>query len=150
MARVVGLGHIGLYVRDLDRMVEFYRDFLGMQVTKRNPVRGMTFLSSDPAASDHEIALIQGRPDDENPRLIDQISMRVETLTDLRDFYRRIQEKGYKLDRVVNHGSAIGCYFFDPEGNRCEVYWRTGKEVHPPYFKPIDLTRSDEEIMAAL
>ena len=149
MARVVGLGHIGLYGRDLDTRVEFYRDFLGMQVTKRNPVRGMTFLSSDPAASDHEIALIQGRPDDENPRLIDQISMRVETLTDLRDFYRRIQEKGYKLDRVVNHGSAIGCYFFDPEGNRTEVFWRSPYDCWVPTGEPVNLdTTSDEAIMA--
>ena len=30
---VVGLGHIGLYVRDLEQMVGFYRDFLGMKVT---------------------------------------------------------------------------------------------------------------------
>ena len=26
MARVTGLGHVGIYVRDLDRMVAFYRD----------------------------------------------------------------------------------------------------------------------------
>ena len=30
MARVVGLGHVGIYVRDLERMVAFYRDVLGM------------------------------------------------------------------------------------------------------------------------
>ena len=33
MARVLGLGHVGLYVRDLDRMVAFYRDVMGMRVT---------------------------------------------------------------------------------------------------------------------
>src|SRR5437773_9205871 len=102
MARVVGLGHIGLYVRDLDRMVGFYRDFLGMQVTKRNPKGGTVFLSSDPWASDHEIALIQGRPENDNPHLINQISMRVETLADLREFHNRILAEGYQLQRVVN------------------------------------------------
>ncbi|MBV8719983.1 MAG: VOC family protein, partial [Chloroflexi bacterium] len=45
MARVVGLGHIGLYVRDLERMTAFYRDFLGMKVTKQSPGRAV-FLSS--------------------------------------------------------------------------------------------------------
>src|SRR6476661_1375490 len=88
MARVAGLGHIGIYVRDLDRMVEFYRDFMGMQVTKRNAAGNMAFLSSDPQASDHEIALMRGRPEGENPKLIDQISLRVETLDGLRDFHR--------------------------------------------------------------
>ena len=29
MARVLGLGHVGIYVRDLARMVAFYRDVLG-------------------------------------------------------------------------------------------------------------------------
>jgi catechol 2,3-dioxygenase-like lactoylglutathione lyase family enzyme len=36
MARVVQLGHVGIYVRDLEKMVAFYRDFLGMQITKQN------------------------------------------------------------------------------------------------------------------
>ena len=30
MARVTGLGHVGIYVRDLERMVAFYRDVMGM------------------------------------------------------------------------------------------------------------------------
>lgn len=29
MATVKGLGHVAIYVRDLERMVEFYRDLLG-------------------------------------------------------------------------------------------------------------------------
>src|SRR5918911_1587200 len=100
MARVVQLGHIGIYVRDLERMVAFYRDFLGMQVTKQTPERGMVFLSSDPVASDHEIALVRGRPENDNPHLINQISLRVASLDDLRDFHRRILAEGYPIQRV--------------------------------------------------
>jgi catechol-2,3-dioxygenase len=148
MARVVGLGHVGIYVRDLERMVAFYRDFLGMQVTKQRP-GFMAFLSSDPAASDHEIAIMTGRPSEEDPHLINQISMRVETLDDLRSFYRRVQDAGYKLDYVVNHGSAVGCYFFDPEGNRTEVFWRSPYDCWVPTSEPVNLDeQSDEEIMA--
>ena len=150
MPRVTGLGHIGIHVRDLERMVAFYRDLLGMQVTKQNPTRGMVFLSSDPAASDHEIALMRGRPEDENPKLIDQISLRVETLDDLRDFHRRVQAEGFKIDRVVNHGSGLGCYFFDPEGNRTEVFWRTGRDCWQPTGEPLDLSQSDEVIEAEI
>ena len=36
MARVLGLGHVGIYVRDLSRMVAFYRDVLGLTITKQN------------------------------------------------------------------------------------------------------------------
>ncbi len=49
MAEVIGLGHVGIYVRDLERMVVFYRDTLGMRVTKQNWRAGIVFLSADPA-----------------------------------------------------------------------------------------------------
>src|SRR5919205_3099334 len=150
MSRVVGLGHLGLYVRDIDRMVEFYRDFMGMRVTKRSPDGRAVFLSGDPEAVDHEIALMQGRPAEENPKLIQQISLRVPSLDDLRDFYRRIEAAGYKLDRVVTHLSAIGCYFFDPEGNRTEVFWLTGRPSWVMVGIPIDIFRPDEEILAEI
>lgn len=147
MPRVTGLGHVGIYVRDLDRMVGFYRDFLGMTVTKQNLDWGAIFLSADPAAVDHEIALISGRPGPEDPHLIHQISMSVDSLDDLRTFYRRLRAEGYQIDSVVNHVSALGCYFFDPEGNRTEVFWLTGKDSWAVIAEPIDLEASDEELM---
>jgi len=80
MARVTGLGHVGIYVSDLPRMVAFYRDVMGMQVTKQNWRAGAVFLSADPEAVDHEIALMRGRPDPADPHLINQISLRVASL----------------------------------------------------------------------
>ncbi|PYN94869.1 MAG: hypothetical protein DMD91_26710 [Candidatus Rokuibacteriota bacterium] len=62
MPRVTGLGHVGIYVRDLERMVAFYRDVMGMRVTKQNWRAGMVFLSADSDAVDHEIALMRGGP----------------------------------------------------------------------------------------
>jgi catechol-2,3-dioxygenase len=150
MARVRGLGHVGIYVRDLDRMVGFYRDVLGMQVTKQNWRHGIVFLSADPQAVDHEIALVRGRPEGEGPRLIHQISLRVETLEDLRAFRRRLLAEGYRIDQIVNHGSALGCYFFDPEGNRTEVFWLTGRACWVPHSDPIDIEQPDEAIMATV
>jgi catechol-2,3-dioxygenase len=148
MARVTGLGHVGLYVRDLERMVAFYRDVMGMQVTKQNWRAGAVFLSADPGAVDHEIALIRGRPSPDDPHLINQISLRVDSLDDLRAFHRRLVAEGYAIDRVVNHASAIGCYFFDPEGNRTEVFWVTGRPCWVPTANPIDIEQPDEAVMA--
>lgn len=148
MTRVVGLGHVGIYVRDLERMVSFYRDILGMQVTKQNWEQGMVFLSSDPERSDHEIALVRGRPDGDDPHLINQISMRVETLDDLRAFHRCLMTEGYQIHRVVSHASAIGCYFADPEGNTTEVFWLTGRPSWVPVGEPIDVHQPDDVVMA--
>jgi catechol-2,3-dioxygenase len=49
---------------------------------------------------------------------------------------------------VVTHLSAIGCYFFDPEGNRTEVFWLTGRQSWVMVGIPIDIFRPDAEIMA--
>ena len=148
MAHVIGLGHVGIYVRDLERMVAFYRDVMGMRITKQNWRAGAVFLSADPEAVDHEIALMRGRPDEADPHLINQISLRVATLDDLRAFHRRLVAEGYRIDRVVNHASAIGCYFFDPEGNRTEVFWVTGRPCWVPTSNPIDIEQPDEMVLA--
>ena len=148
MARVLGLGHVGIYVRDLERMVAFYRDVMGMQITKQNWRAGAIFLSADPEAVDHEIALMRGRPEDDNPHLINQISMRVASLDDLRTFHRRLVAEGYRIARISNHGSAIGCYFYDPEDNVTEVFWVTGRPCWVPTVSPIDIHQPDAAVLA--
>ena len=145
-AKVTGLGHIGFYVRDLDLMMEFYEHFMGMTLTKVGPLGA--FYTADPEACDHEIALINGRPSLEDPQWIQQISMRVESLDDLRDFKRRILERGYQIDRIVSHASAIGCYFRDPENNPTEIFWLTGHNSWAQVGIPIDIEQSDEDVMA--
>ena len=145
-AKVNGLGHVGFYVKDLDLMKDFYANVMGMTLTTVGPLGA--FFSADPEAVDHEIALINGRTSLEDPNWIQQISMRVDSVDDLRDFKRRIHEHGYKLDRIVTHASAIGCYFRDPENNPTEVFWLTGLTSWAHIGIPIDIDQPDEEVMA--
>ena len=145
-AKVRGLGHVGFFVQDLDLMKDFYANFMGMTLTKVGALGA--FFSADPEACDHEIALINGRTSIEDPHWIQQISMRVDSLDDLRDFKRRIAEHGYKLDHIVTHASAIGCYFRDPENNPTEVFWLTGFQSWALVGIPIDIDQSDEQVMA--
>ena len=84
MSKILNLGHVGIYVRDLDKMVAFYRDVMGMTITKQNWDIGMVFFSADPEAVDHEIALMRGRHSPEDPHLINQISLRVGSLNEVR------------------------------------------------------------------
>lgn len=145
-ARVMSLGHVGIYVRDLATMTAFYRDFIGMTITKRNAAS--TFFSSDPSRSDHEVVLVRGTPPADGPKLINQISMRVATLDDLRDFHRRAKAAGHPIERLVTHVSAIGCYFTDPEGNSTEVFWLTGVPSWVNIAIPIDIDRPDAAVLA--
>lgn len=144
-ARVTGLGHVGIYVQDLETMTSFYRDFLGMTVTKASK-RGV-FLSADPDSVDHEIALFLGRPSPEDPHLIQQISMRVNSFADLQDFHQRIEAAAYPIDRIVSHCHSIGCYFRDPEGNPTEVFWETGLTSWAQIGIPIDIERPEDEVL---
>lgn len=148
MAAVSGLGHVGIYVRDLEKMAAFYRDVLGMRITKQNWRAGIVFFSADPAHADHEIALFRGRPDDVDSRVINQVSLRVATLEDLRAMHKKLLAEGLRIDALVNHVSALGCYYFDPEGNRSEVFWVTGRPCWVPIAHLIDIHQSDEAVMA--
>jgi len=147
MGTITNLGHVGIYVRDIDKMERFYRDFMGLTVTKRNANSTAVFFSANPDAVDHEIALVAGRPEDENPKLIQQISLRVDNLDDVRQFYRRAKAEGYTIQRVVSHASAVGCYFYDPEGNCLEAFWLTGRDSWAVTAEPVDLEQPDEIIL---
>ena len=148
MARVQGLGHVGLYVKDVEKELWFFRDLLGLQVTDRSEQSGAVFLSARPAEEHHELLLA---PDAEKASgVLQQVSFYCGSLAELKEFYRRFQENGIRFHRIVTHGNAIGCYVHDPEDNIVEVYWHTGLDWPQPFGKPIDLSRPDEEILAAL
>jgi catechol 2,3-dioxygenase len=50
--------------------------------------------------------------------------------------------------RGVTHGNAWSVYFEDPEGNGVELFLDTPWHVQQPQFVPLDLSMSDEEIVA--
>ena len=145
MPKVTGLGHVGLYVRDPEAMIAFYSDFLGMKVTDRAEDGRIVFLSARPEEEHHELALARSEELHTDPQ---QVSFTLDSLADLRVFYKQIKERGYPIDRTVSHGNAFSCYFRDPEGNRVEVYWHTGKDWPQPYGQPLDLALSEEELLA--
>ena len=143
---VMGLGHFGYFVKDIEVMKDFWGNFMGMTLTKSS--EGAAFYSADPASVDHEIAIMQGRVEAADSHLIQQISLRVKSLDDVRDFKRRALAKGYKIDRLVTHASAIGLYFRDPEGNCVETFWLTGLPSWAMIGVPINIDRADDDVMA--
>jgi len=143
---VMGLGHVGYFVKDLEVMKDFWGNFMGMTMTKSS--EGAAFYSAYPDQVDHEIAIMKGRAESNEPEVIQQISLRVESLDNIRDFKRRATEKGYQIDQLVTHASAIGLYFRDPEGNRVETFWLTGLPSWAMISVPINIDRPDDEVMA--
>jgi catechol 2,3-dioxygenase-like lactoylglutathione lyase family enzyme len=146
MSKVSSLGHVGISVTDFDKMLDFYTRVLGLTVTDGGgPGARGVFLSADPQREHHEFVLGVRPGHRSNAQ---QISFTVGSLDDLRELYHAIRDHGdCSIDRVVSHGIAIGCYFRDPEGNRIEVYWPTGMDYVQPVGEPVDLDRSNQEII---
>src|SRR5919206_182361 len=59
MPRVLGLSHVGIFVRDLQQSRDFYTRVLGLTVTDEND--RFVFLSAQPDREHHELALLAGR-----------------------------------------------------------------------------------------
>jgi catechol-2,3-dioxygenase len=144
---IVELGHTGFWVNDLPAMEAFYTELLGLQVTDRDDELGIVFLSARPDAEHHELVLAIGRTAEAGAKLTHQVSWRIDSLATLVDFHHRFVAAGVEIQQEVTHGNAYGIYFFDPEGNRNEVYVRLDRNVRQPFRKTIDLEQPLEAIL---
>ena len=143
------LAHMGIYVQDRDRMERFYTEVLGLMVTDQGEGRAgmhLTFMSGN-SGNHHQLVLVSGRPDTKGFNPIQQISFMVDSLADLRVVHGRALDNGATEMRVTSHGNAWSCYFKDPEGNTVEAYLDTPFHVPQPHGEPLDLTKSDGEIL---
>ena len=150
MPTIKGLSHVVLHVNDLEKMVSFYRDVLGLVKYREYPGR-MVFLTPDPKIEDHQLALTKGR--EGNAKIIAHIAWRVETPADVKEYYERFKALGVKIDHCVSHayeemGNTVSCYFLDPEGNRIEVYALIPERDDARINRPLDLDKSIDEIVA--
>ena len=146
--RVQRLGHVGLYVRDLRMMRDWYRDTLWLTVTDGDEEHGIVFLSARPSEEHHELALQIGRSTDDSVPMVQQVSWLVDSVEEVQAFHYRFKERGVQVQQEVTHGNALGIYFFDPEGNRGEVYCQIRADVRQPFRKTIDLEQSPEQVLA--
>lgn len=145
--------HAVVRVRDLDTMVAFYRDVLGLTVSDRGPLGPgrpeIVFLSGN-SSDHHQIAFVPVRgPEDASS--LEHMAFRVDTLAEVKLYLERIKAADHAPKfRPVTHGNAISVYSFDPEGNGVEVFVDTPWHVRQPQGEPWDPSQSDEEILAGV
>ena len=145
----LSFSHLGIFVHDLAKMEDFYTRVLGFPVSDRGVLNGanLVFLSRDPI-DHHQIVLCEGRPADLNFNIVNQISLRANSLADLKALYENLEAEIVDDLVSVTHGIALSVYFRDPEGNRIEVFVDTPWYIDQPHREQIDLKRPDEEILA--
>ena len=145
---IARLGHVGIHCQDIETQKAFFRDVLGLTVTDEDPEAGFVFLSAQPEIEHHELVLLRGRDVPREGLMLQQISFRCNTLTDVLQFHSRFKAHRVPYDMEATHGNAISIYFYDPEGNRCEVYWDTGLRARQPFLDALDLDQPPEKILA--
>ena len=145
---ITGLGHTGFWVDDLATMRDFYHRVLGLTITDEDEERGIVFFSARPAEEHHEFVLQRGRTAPPGAKLTHQVSWRVDSLETILAFHQRFREEGVEVQQEVTHGNAIGIYFFDPEGNRNEVYLRIEQDVRQPFRKTLNLDQDAAGVLA--
>jgi catechol-2,3-dioxygenase len=137
------LGHVGIYANDLESLRDFYTRVVGLQVADENS--NAVFMSSNPEREHHEFVIFRSSGPEQRT-CVQQISFSCEKLEDIVDYYHRFKDNDVRFRSVTSHGNAVGLYFYDPEGNVCEVYWTTPWKARQPYGVAIDLTKDLDEV----
>ena len=124
MARIERVGHVVLNVSDTQASAQWYVDVLGMELMNYTPGLEMAFLSF--GVSDHDIALVKAPEGAElgSPGLSHTALALEGGEEELREIYRKIKASGAKIDFLADHGLSRSFYFFDPDGNRLEIFYQ--------------------------
>ena len=144
------VAHAVLYVHDVDDMIDFYSETLGFEVTDRGPLGRdeIVFLSQN-ANDHHQVAFITGRPEPDPSNSVHHVAFRsAGTLDDLKSL-KKVLEANARVTQIMplTHGNAWSVYFRDPEFNGVEVFLDTPWHVRQPQGEPLDLDKSNDEII---
>src|SRR5438067_1959636 len=122
MAKIKKVGHVVLGVREPQRSIKFYTEALGMELVNVLDEMQMAFFSF--GERDHDIAVIKV-PDDQpvGSSGLAHTALEIEGGQEqLRELYERLKSYGAKVEFTADHVLTKSVYFFDPDGNRLEIF----------------------------
>jgi catechol-2,3-dioxygenase len=149
--KIKELGHLVLYVRDVERSAAFYGDVLGW--TRITPAgQGLPAAAFSSGRTHHELLLIEvgddaaGLPRGRHIGLY-HFGLKVgDTDDELREALDRVHEAGATVIGASDHTVTHSLYVLDPDGNELELYidvpgvdWRSDPSLVMAPIKPLDL-----------
>ncbi len=151
------LGHIVLYVRDIERSARFYRDVLGWRQIlpsgeERTPRSPVAAFSAPSGRTHHELLLIEVGPDaaaqPAGRRVgLYHFGLKVgDSDEELREALARVEQSGTHVLGASDHTVTHSLYIADPDGNEIELYidvpgvdWRADPTLIGAPIKPLHL-----------
>lgn len=128
---ITGLNHAVLYVRDLERSLDFYERVLGFTVIPGTPraLRGAAaFLRAAGSRNDHDLGLF-AVGDDAGPSSaaresvgLYHLAWEVDTLAEL-ERLAGVLAADHALTGMSDHGPTKSLYGRDPDGLEFEIAW---------------------------
>ncbi|HEY3876099.1 MAG TPA: VOC family protein [Candidatus Kapabacteria bacterium] len=125
------LGHVVLYVKEIERSIHFYRDVLGFRMITSQP-RVALFSSG---RTHHELLLIETG---QEPTLrksyngLYHIGFKIgDTIEELSSAHEELVKAGVPIVGMTDHHVTKSLYILDPDGNELELYvdqtddWKT-------------------------
>jgi catechol 2,3-dioxygenase len=154
--QVQELGHLVLYVRDLERSARFYREVLGWRQIAGQPIQSLPFPAAAFAApggrTHHELLLIEVGPDAAAlpaGRRVGLYHFGLKIGDDdeaLREAVARLQENDVPIMGASDHTVSHSLYIADPDGNEIELYvdvpgidWKNDPALVMAPVKPLNL-----------
>jgi len=145
------LGHLVLYVRDLEESAAFYGEVLGWDVAF--PVTlGIPAAAFTSGRTHHELLLIEVGDDaaavPTGRRLgLYHFGLKVgDTDDELREVLARLQEAGVTIVGASDHTVTHSLYILDPDGNEIELYidvpgvdWKSDPNLVMSPVRPLSL-----------
>jgi catechol 2,3-dioxygenase-like lactoylglutathione lyase family enzyme len=124
--RIVKIGHIGLFCRDVKKMIDFYTRILGCEISDVND-KGMVFLRF---GADHHSLVLAPMPETEMAKgqggtVVQQIALEVADLDALKKIRKYLTANGVEMKSKLKHEGPGGNYTFDfddPEGNHLQFF----------------------------
>lgn len=152
------LGHLVLYVRDIERSARFYREVLGWRQIL--PARGadgeldrkpFAAFNAPSGRTHHELLLIEvgedaaAQPEGRRVGLY-HFGLKIGTSDDeLREALAKLEETGTPVLGMSDHTATHSLYLADPDGNEIELYvdipgvdWESPDAIGSP-VKPLTL-----------
>ncbi|MES2014562.1 MAG: VOC family protein [Patescibacteria group bacterium] len=117
------LGHVVLYVSNLERSANFYRDTLGFNEITREP--GVAVFSS--GRTHHELLLIEIGTEPKQKNAFEtglyHIGFKIgDTTEELKQAYQELKAADVTIVGMSDHSVTHSLYILDPDGNELELY----------------------------
>ena len=123
--KVQELGHVSLFVRDLEASIRFYRDILGLRDVGRGKNGRIAFFSAGPHHHDLSIEVARAEAP-ERPRAapgLYHIAFEVGTTREALEAARRwVEAHGLMPFGEMNSAESASFSVADPDGNEIELY----------------------------